>query len=160
MRPRLFLEWFDSYLHDSWLGHHQKNLWTESSHRTNCIAQIAKRFKWLGQHACMLLRVNYSFQSHTFKFCTKLRVCVNIRVTEMSYWSSAGKHWHRWAFNQVKHLWGKKKKNTYRHEKHTSIHPTSHPSSIHRNKSYKNPATAEIPLCEYGANVHSDRTGQ
>lgn len=50
-----------SYLHERWLGHHQKNLWTEYVSIQICTAQITKHFKRLGQHACMLLCVNYSF---------------------------------------------------------------------------------------------------
>ncbi len=120
-----------------------------------------KTVQRLGQHACTLLCVNYSFQSHAWKSLQIKCVfaCVNIGVTETLYRSSAEEHWHRWAFNQIKHSWEKKKHiktwNIYVHS--ANIQPfIRHPQKY----ILQNPTTAETPLGKYGANVHSDRTGQ
>lgn len=119
-----------SYLDGSWLGHHQKNLWTELGRCPNCYSTENKTLQLVtvGQHACMLL----CFQSHAFKFCTKLRVSVNIRVNEMFYWSSAWKNWHRWAFNQIKHLWGEKKQTSI--DMKIYVHSSDHSFIIHPQK--------------------------
>ena len=118
--------------HEHWLGHHQRGH----------TARVTKHLKRFGQHACMLLCVNYSFKSRTYIFCTKLRVyvcvCVNIRVTEMFIGHQQGNIGTGELSTKSNISRGKKTKTCKdTQKKHTPIYPTIHPSSIHRNTLYK-----------------------